>query len=250
MQSELKGYRVLVLAGLLLLGLLFSLMVSKLFSELKDLSIADGGNLSRWNSYQFDTEFANLELTLAEYIAYRDLPIDEVRLRADIVFSNILLMESGRIGEIVWENKNAQVLFEPVRQFAMNTIDILERSDEIALSDLLILRDMIQDVRPTVHELALFVFKLEESVALERRDKFSKQLRWTGGFAIILLFMMAGLLLLLDIMLRTAMQRDTDLSAAAVQLASTVAGSSDAILTADSYGKIIEYNASAEGLFG
>ena len=46
------------------------------------------------------------------------------------------------------------------------------------------------------------------------------------------------------------MQRDTDLSAAAVQLASTVAGSSDAILTADSYGKIIEYNASAEGLFG
>jgi len=250
MQSELKGYRVLVLAGLLLLGLLFSLMVSKLFSELKELSVADSGNLAHWNYYQFDTEFANLELTLAEHIAYRDLPIDEVRLRADIVFSNILLMESGRIGEIVWENKNAQVLFEPVRQFAMNAIDILDRSDEIELSDLLILRDMIKDVHPTVHEFALFVFKLEESAALERRDKFSKQLRWTGGFAIILLFMMAGLLLLLDIMLRTAMQRDTDLSAAAVQLASTVAGSSDAILTADSYGKIIEYNASAEGLFG
>ncbi|MDA9224370.1 ATP-binding protein [Tateyamaria sp.] len=250
MQSELKGYRVLVLAGLLLLGLLFSLMVSKLFSELKELSVADSGNSSHWNYYQFDTEFANLELTLAEHIAYRDLPIDEVRLRADIVFSNILLMESGRIGEIVWENKNAQVLFEPVRQFAMNAIDILDRSDEIELSDLLILRDMIKDVHPTVHEFALFVFKLEESAALERRDKFSKQLRWTGGFAIILLFMMAGLLLLLDIMLRTAMQRDTDLSAAAVQLASTVAGSSDAILTADSYGKIIEYNASAEGLFG
>ena len=69
-------------------------------------------------------------------------------------------------------------------------------------------------------------------------------------FAIVFIVMMAALLLLLDLMLRSAMRRDADLSAAAKQLASTVAGSLDAIVTADRWGKIIEYNASAEGLFG
>ena len=90
MQSDLKGYRTLVLVGLLLLALLFGLMVSKLFSELRDLSVPEDAIFSRWNSFQFETDFANLEVALIESIADEDLSKDNVRQRMDIVLRNIV----------------------------------------------------------------------------------------------------------------------------------------------------------------
>ena len=62
--------------------------------------------------------------------------------------------------------------------------------------------------------------------------------------------MLAVLLLLLDRMLRSAMRRADELTASSRQLALTVAGSMDAIIIADGYSKIIEYNTSAQGVFG
>jgi len=73
---------------------------------------------------------------------------------------------------------------------------------------------------------------------------------WTGGSAVLFLIMLAGLLLLLDRMLRSAIRRADELTASSRQLALTVAGSMDAIIIADGYSKIIEYNTSAEGVFG
>jgi len=250
MQSDLKGYRTLVLVGLLLLALLFGLMVSKLFSELRDLSVPEDAIFSRWNSFQFETDFANLEVALIESIADEDLSKDNVRQRMDIVLRKLFVFERGPSGDFLAENEKAQLLLRPVKQFATAANSILDKPGDISFQDLLILRNMVRDVRPVAHEIALLGVKLAAVRSLERREKFSKQIRWTGGFAIVFIVMMAALLLLLDLMLRSAMRRDADLSAAAMQLASTVAGSLDVIVTADRWGKIIEYNASAEGLFG
>ena len=54
----------------------------------------------------------------------------------------------------------------------------------------------------------------------------------------------------MDRMLLSAMRRAAALTASSRQLAATVAGSLDAIVIADSFSKIIEYNTSAEGVFG
>jgi len=51
-------------------------------------------------------------------------------------------------------------------------------------------------------------------------------------------------------MLRSAIRRTDELTASSRQLALTVAGSMDAIIIADGYSKIIEYNTSAQGVFG
>ncbi|MDA9370093.1 ATP-binding protein [Amylibacter sp.] len=79
---------------------------------------------------------------------------------------------------------------------------------------------------------------------------FSKQLIWTAGSTVFFLIMLSGLLLLLDRMLRSAIRRADELTASSRQLAITVAGSMDAIIIADGYSKIIEYNTSAQGVFG
>jgi PAS domain S-box-containing protein len=80
--------------------------------------------------------------------------------------------------------------------------------------------------------------------------KFSRQLTWTGGFAISFLIMLACLLLVMDRMLVSAMGRTAALATSSRQLEATVAGSMDAIVIADGFSKIIEFNSSAEGVFG
>jgi PAS domain S-box-containing protein len=61
---------------------------------------------------------------------------------------------------------------------------------------------------------------------------------------------LTGLLLVMDRMLLSAMKRSDALTTSSRQLEATVAGSMDAIVIADGFSKIIEYNSSAEGVFG
>jgi PAS domain S-box-containing protein len=112
------------------------------------------------------------------------------------------------------------------------------------------LRDMVKRVRPKVSKNAFLVYRLAVIRSQEQQINFSKQLIWTSGSAVFFLIMLAGLLLLLDQMLRSAIRRADELTASSRQLALTVAGSMDAIIIADGFSKIIEYNTSAQGVFG
>ncbi|MDB2525022.1 ATP-binding protein, partial [Amylibacter sp.] len=122
--------------------------------------------------------------------------------------------------------------------------------DEISFEDILILREMVKKVRPKISKNAFLVYRLAVVRSQEHRKNFSKQLIWTAGSTVFFLIMLSGLLLLLDRMLRSAIRRADELTASSRQLAITVAGSMDAIIIADGYSKIIEYNTSAQGVFG
>ena len=138
----------------------------------------------------------------------------------------------------------------PLFQFETRAIAIADKPTQITTSDLLDLRDLLRKARPLVRKISLHGVELAAAQSTKRRTKFAKQLTWTGGFAIGFLIMLVSLLLLMDRMLLSAMRRAAALSASSRQLAATVAGSLDAIVIADSFSKIIEYNTSAEGVFG
>ncbi|MDB2419311.1 ATP-binding protein, partial [Amylibacter sp.] len=135
-------------------------------------------------------------------------------------------------------------------QFVNETISIIDKEDEISFEDILILREMVKKVRPKISKNAFLVYRLAVVRSQEHRKNFSKQLIWTAGSTVFFLIMLSGLLLLLDRMLRSAIRRADELTASSRQLAITVAGSMDAIIIADGYSKIIEYNTSAQGVFG
>ena len=68
MNSELKGYRSLILLGLGLLIILLGLMTNKLFSEYRNLSIVEETIFTGQDYYQLDAQLADLEITLLEHI--------------------------------------------------------------------------------------------------------------------------------------------------------------------------------------
>ena len=251
MNTELKGYRFVVLVGLGLLTILLALMVSKLFSDLQDLSVSDGTTQGRWHSSQFETQVADLDSILTENIANVDLQRDEVQQKINIVLSKLFVLKNDPYILNFGENPELVTsVLMPLFQFETRAIAIADKPTQITTSDLLDLRDILRKARPVVRKISLHGVELAAAQSTKRRTKFARQLTWTGGFAIGFLIMLASLLLLMDRMLLSAIRRAAALTASSRQLAATVAGSLDAIVIADSFSKIIEYNASAEGVFG
>ena len=82
MNFELKGYRSLILVGLGLLALLLGLMINKLFSEYRDLSIVEDTIFTGQDYYQLDAQFADLDITLLEHITNNNLSKDELLIRS------------------------------------------------------------------------------------------------------------------------------------------------------------------------
>lgn len=249
MIAGLNKYRAAILASLGMLGLFLGLMVSNLLFQLRDLSTAAGDN-TQWSISQLDTEFANLNSALLDKLANGDQSFDDIQLRVDIALSRLSIINSGRAGEVFGENDKAKALIAPLNAFAAQAITIIDRPGALTKTDLSSLRDLVRDIRPNVREIALLGVSLGAERSQERRALFAQQLTRTGGIAIALLLMMTGLMVLLDRLLRRTMLRDAELLASSKQLAATVAASLDAIVTADASGKIIEFNASAEDVFG
>ena len=250
MNSELKGYRSLILLGLGLLIILLGLMTNKLFSEYQNLSIVEDTIFTGQDYYQLDAQLADLDITLLEHITNNNLSKDELLIKVDTVLNKLLDLESSQSGVILGYNEEVRVLMKPIDQFVDETISIIDDEDKISFDDILILREMVKKARPKVSKNAFLVYRLAVIGSQEQRKNFSKQLMWTSSSAVLFLIMLAGLLLLLDRMLRSAIIRSDELTASSRQLALTVAGSMDAIIIADGYSKIIEYNTSAQGVFG
>ena len=250
MNVELKGYRSLILVGLCLLAVLLGLMISKLLSEYQNISIVEDTIFTGQDYYQLDAQLADLEITLLEQTTNKNLSKDELLLKVDAVLNKLFVLESSQSGIILGYNEELQILMKPIDQFVDETISIIDNKDDISFDDILSLREMVKKVRPNVSKNAFLVYRLAVVRSQEQRINFSKQLIWTGGSAVFFLIMLAGLLFILDRMLRSTITRADELTASSRQLALTVAGSMDAIIIADGFSRIIEYNTSAQGVFG
>ena len=250
MNFELKGYRSLILLGLGLLTILLGLMISKLFYEYRNLSIVEDTIFTGQDYYQLDAQLADLDITLLEHITNNNLSKDELLIKVDTVLNKLLVLESSQSGVILGYNEEVRVLMKPIDQFVDETISIIDDEDKISFDDILVLREMVKKARPKVSKNDFLVYRLAVIRSQEQRTNFSKQLLWTSSSAVLFFIMLACLLLLLDRMLRSAIIRSDELTASSRQLALTVAGSMDAIIIADGYSKIIEYNTSAQGVFG
>ena len=249
MTQRLNPYRLSVLAGICLLFLLLAVMVTNLVSQVQDLSRAAGDN-TQWSISQIDTEFANLDALLTDQVANGTLNEDEVRLRIDIALSRLNIINAGRSAEIFGQSRVAADLIAPINAFAARTVAILDAPGALDAQALARLQQDVRAVRPAVRDIALLGIRLGAERSEARRSQFAQQLIWTGSIAIALLLVMAGLMVVLDRLLLRAARRDAALSASSKQLASTVAASLDAIVTADVDGRIIGFNSAAEQVFG
>ena len=137
MNFELKGYRSLILLGLGLLTILLGLMIGKLFSEYRNLSIVEDTIFTGQDYYQLDAQLADLDITLLEHITNNNLSKDELLIKVDTVLNKLLVLESSQSGVILGYNEEVRVLMKPIDQFVDETISIIDDEDKISFDDIL-----------------------------------------------------------------------------------------------------------------
>ena len=249
LKPGLGRYRLTVLASVFMLAILLAVMTVNLLEQLRDLSRAAHDNM-QWSISQVDTEFANLYATLTQQITTGQYPNKAVQLRLDIALSRLNVLNSGRVSEIYSDDPNMRALTVKINEFAQAAIKISDAPGPLTGIALIQLHRLVKEVRPHVRDIAVLGVTMGAERAEARRAEFAKQLSRTGGIAIALMILMAILMLILDRLLLRAARRDTALSASSKQLEATVAASLDAIVTADQTGRIIDFNAAAEDVFG
>lgn len=249
MKAGLNRYRITVLAGIGLLVLLLVIMATGLLGQLRDLSIAEDDNM-QWTISQVDVEFANLNATISKRLSDKSIADSELKLRLDIAISRLSILSSGRVAALFAGDEAVQEQIAPIEAFSERAIEISDKPGPINDADILRLRTLTEAVRPNVRKIALLGVELNALRSEARRADFSRQLTHTGGIAIALLVLMAVLMVLLDHLLQRAARRDAALLTSSQLLKSTVAASLDAIVTANDKGQIIDFNASAEEIFG
>ncbi len=246
--TDKKGRRrigVLIVVPLLIV--LLGVLGGNLLRELRGLSTADADNL-QWTILQVETEIANLSATLSEAINDPSPDVDAVRLRADIALSRLLIVGRGEARDLF--PSDAADLLARVNAYQDDMIAVLDADSGLSENDIIALRDLTRDIRPDIRDLVLLGLEAGTDRASARRAGFARQLAVTGAIAIAVILGLSAVLVVLDRMLRRADQRDTELLNSSSRLASTVTASLDAIVTANEAGEIIEFNASAERIFG
>lgn len=249
MKTGRNRYRIAILAGVGLLTLVLALMVTNLFTQLRNLSVADNENM-QWTISQLDTEFANLQALMSEELLSQERDPATVQLRVDIVLSRLSILNSGRAAVLFAGNAEVAERLKQVNTYAARAIEISDRPGPLTDEDVTELQQLTKAVRPDVRRISVIGLSRSAAGSERRRAEFSRQLTRTGGIAIALMVMMAVLLAVLDRLLGRAARRDQELLASSKQLSSTVSASLDAIVTADSQGRIIGFNAAAEAVFG
>lgn len=229
------------------LVLLLTLLGTNLLRELRILSTAEVDN-QQWTILQVETEAANFAVVLSD-AALQDVPDqEEVRLRADIALSRLLIIGRGEARDLF--GPDADELFAQIIAYETALIDILDADPELDRADIAALRDLTRDVRPDLRQLVLLGLEAGTERAQARRARFARQLTWTVALAIALIIGLTALLVILDRILRRAQRYDAKLEASTARLASTIEASLDAIVTANEAGEIVEFNSSAERIFG
>lgn len=237
----------IVLIGVPILVLLLALLGANLVRELRGLSTADTDNL-QWTILQVETEIANLGTTLSEAAIDPNPEMSDVRLRADIALSRLLIISRGEARALFPED--SAPLWDRVTDYQDAIIAILDSDPELSQADIIALRDLTRDIRPDMRDLVLTGLEAGAQRAEARRAGFARQLTITGAIAIAVILGLTAVLLVLDRLLARADQRDADLNASTARLGSTVEASLDAIVTANEAGEIVEFNTSAERIFG
>ncbi|MCY4336654.1 MAG: response regulator [Litoreibacter sp.] len=230
-----------------LLVLLLGLLGGNLLRELRDLSTAEVDNL-QWTILQVETEIANLSATLSDAVAAPESDADAVRLRADIALSRLLIVGRGEALDLL--RGGADDLLTRIETYQSDMVAVLDADTELSQDDIARLRALTKSIRPDIRELVLLGLEAGTRRASERRAEFSRQLAITGAIAIAVILGLSAVLVFLDRLLVRADKRDAELLNSSSRLTSTVAASLDAIVTANESGEIVEFNASAERIFG
>lgn len=237
----------LVVAALCLLAIVsLSQAVTR---DLRLLETANSDNI-QWTLAQAEVEFLEFHYVLEHNMSETDLEARAIRRAFDVFYSRIVTLESGRLYDGLRQTPEFTRSLQQARQFLNDHVPLIDSLETAERADIIALEREAEALRDTTRRIAnsgLFFFASQSDA---RRESIAISLK---RLALVTTSLIAALALLAYYSHRVGRQSHharLDLQNAHTRLNSIVTASLDAVIVSDRQGRILEFNASAQKVFG
>ncbi len=217
--------------------------------DLRLLSSARSDNV-QWTLSQIEIEFIELELELAVLANAPAPDLTLLRREYDIFYSRIQTMAESLLSADLREEPAFAENLAASQAFLDETVDIIDASDAQLFARLPELAERARALRPSIRRLSTSGMKTFAREADVRRGDVAVTLRQTFIGVTVLLVALVMLALYLGYLIRQSNRRRAEAVEASRRMNIVTSASLDAVIVADRFGTILDYNAAAEQMFG
>ncbi len=218
-------------------------------ADLESLSRAESDDIS-WNVAQVEIEL--LRMQNAAYAAMSDPQSDfsSFRQRYDIFYSRMSTLSQSAFYRSLEDDSRAQDLFTSARAFLTTVTPVVDGPDDRLRTRLPLIQTQIDMLRPMLRQLALIGLEHSVNQASARRDKLTSTLIRLAVASLSLVLVLGVGFVILQKLLRAREHILNENQIMRSRFEAMVSSSLNAVLVVDIHGKIIEFNGSAEAIFG
>lgn len=242
-----------IAAGLFLLAVTIVLCVlaAQLMQELARLKSTSTDNV-QWQMAQTQVELLTLTAAINQASLAAPSPgaLKDVRQRFDIFYSRIETLRSGSVFNDVTATPDIRPTLQAIGDTLDETIPVIDGPDDALQAALPQLFETYSNLRQEVRAIALAGVRILAHQSDRDREAFARLLVQTGLVATGVLTAMFIALFLFVWQVRIARLRSDEIQTQNRLYRSAVNASLDAIIVSDETGKILDFNAAAENLFG
>lgn len=217
--------------------------------DITRLNSASSDNI-QWNLSQTEVEFLQFELELARALQGDSPDIRSLRRKFDVFFSRIRTLQQASIYSELRAVPTFAANLATVAAFLDRAVPVID-SDEGALPALLpALEQKTGAVRPDVRRLSVSGLNYFAEESDFRREAFSGTLMHLAIAIAALVAALAVLACYLAVLNAQNVRRRTQVIEASERMNIVTSTSLDAVVVADTSGRITDFNAAAEQIFG
>jgi len=251
-KSKISTLRVVAIAALSLslvfLIAVITAMATDVRSKLQELSATDVDSVP-WQLAQLEVEFLSFKLELREAMNEDAPDIPSMRQKFEVFFNSVEAINQSQSYETLLQNPSFSDALSELTAYR-DRLAVLFENNEVTEAIVPRLIDETVPARANIRELALFgVGLFARQTELERAALASVLSRLALLLAALVACLSGALLLVIGLVMR-AMTRSRDVLRASARLKAVSENSLEAILVSDGNGHVLDFNASAEEVFG
>ncbi|SIS94575.1 PAS domain S-box-containing protein [Roseivivax lentus] len=241
------------IAGLVLLAAvclpLIAVMVQDVVRDLRLLRSASTDNML-WTLSQAEIEFQEFRRESYLVALGRTRELEQVRTEFDIFYSRVATLEvSAQFASLRAQPDFAAALAE-LRGFLDTAVPLIDGPDTVLRAEIRNWPPQLEELRTAVRALAISGLSVFAANSEARRDRIALTLSRVALLTTALILAMALMLVLLRRITDRLQERSRLLGAANTRLNTILDTTHDGIVVADRHGRILQFNAAAEAMFG
>lgn len=218
-------------------------------SDLQALSTAQYDDVS-WNMSQLEVELLALQNATLEAAQDPEADLAAFRKRYDILYSRLANLSRSRLFRPLRDRPDSQDALNAAADFLDTATPMVDGPDDALRASLDQLHDKVVALRLHVRNLALIGIQHFSETEAMRRDQLSQTLIRLAAAILVLILALTVTAFVLLKLFRQGQRYSHENAVMRSRFEAAVNSSLDAVLVVNTRGEIIEFNGSAETVFG